>query len=240
MKTVHEVSRITGVSIRALQYYDQIGLLRPAERSESGYRLYDDSSLERLQQILLFRELEFPLQEIRRILDSPDFDRTRAMEQQITLLRMKQEHLQKLIELAENIKMKGGNPMDFTAFDRTKLEEYAEAAKKTWGDTQAYREYEEKARGRSDRDESAVAQGLMAIFRDFGALRGGDPASAEAQAQVAALQGYISANYYNCTPEILSGLGRMYAAGGEFTENIDRYGGEGTARFVNEAIQAYV
>ena len=240
MKTVHEVSRLTGVSIRALQYYDRIGLLRPAERSEAGYRLYDDSSLERLQQILLFRELEFPLQEIRRILDSPDFDRTRAMEQQITLLRMKQEHLQKLIDLAQNIKTKGGNPMDFTAFDRTKLEKYAEDAKKTWGDTQAYREYEEKARSRSDRDEGVIAEGLMELFRGFGALRGGDPASAEAQAQVAALQDYISANYYNCTPEILSGLGRMYAAGGEFTENIDRCGGEGTARFVNEAIRAYV
>lgn len=87
--TVKEVSSLTGVSIRTLQYYDKIGLLAPADYTESGYRLYDDTALERLQQILLFRELEFPLKEIRRILSEPDFDRDKALEQQITLLTMK-------------------------------------------------------------------------------------------------------------------------------------------------------
>ena len=86
MLTVHEVSKLTGVSIRTLQYYDEIGLLSPASYTEAGYRLYDDSALERLQQILLFRELEFPLKEIRRIIDAPDFDQARALEQQIELL----------------------------------------------------------------------------------------------------------------------------------------------------------
>lgn len=86
MMTVHEVSRLTGVSIRTLQYYDQIGLLHPAEYTEAGYRLYDDAALETLQQILLFRELEFPLKDIRRIIQSPSFDREKALEQQIELL----------------------------------------------------------------------------------------------------------------------------------------------------------
>ncbi len=94
MKTVHEVSRLTGVSIRTLQYYDKIGLLRPAGHTRSGYRLYDDAALERLQQILLFRELEFPLKDIRAILESADFDREKALEQQITLLSLKKEHLE--------------------------------------------------------------------------------------------------------------------------------------------------
>ena len=76
MMTVNEVSKLTGVSIRALQYYDTIGLLPPAGYTEAGYRLYDDTAMERLQQILLFRELEFPLKEIKRILDSPNFDRS--------------------------------------------------------------------------------------------------------------------------------------------------------------------
>ena len=83
--TVHEVSRLTGVSIRALQYYDRIGLLRPSDRTPAGYRLYGDTELARLQQILLFRELEFPLRDIRAILESPTFDRGKALDQQIRL-----------------------------------------------------------------------------------------------------------------------------------------------------------
>ena len=100
MMTVNEVSKLTGVSIRTLQYYDTIGLLPPAGYTEAGYRLYDDAAMERLQQILLFRELELPLKEIKRILDSPHFDRNRALEQQIELLTMKKEHLENLILFA--------------------------------------------------------------------------------------------------------------------------------------------
>ena len=101
MMTVHEVSRLTGVSIRALQYYDKIGLLPPAEYTESGYRLYDDASLERLQQILLFRELEFPLKDVKEIVNSPNFDRSKALKQQIELLMLKKEHIENLIGLSE-------------------------------------------------------------------------------------------------------------------------------------------
>ena len=85
MMKISEMSKLTGVSIRTLQYYDKIGLLCPTKYTESGYRLYDDTALERLQQILLFRELEFPLKEIKRIINSPEFDRQKALEQQITL-----------------------------------------------------------------------------------------------------------------------------------------------------------
>lgn len=81
MMTVNEVSKLTGVSARTLQYYDTIGLLKPSRYTESGYRLYDDTALERLQQILLFKELEFPLKEIKEIIDAPDFDRNKALEQ---------------------------------------------------------------------------------------------------------------------------------------------------------------
>ena len=97
MMTVNEVSKLSGVSIRTLHYYDTIGLLHPTEVTEAGYRLYDDAALERLQQILLFRELEFPLKEIRGILDAPNFDRNKALEQQIELLTLKKEHLENLI-----------------------------------------------------------------------------------------------------------------------------------------------
>lgn len=120
MMTVNEVSKLTGVSIRALQYYDAIGLLPPAGYTEAGYRLYDDAAMERLQQILLFRELEFPLKEIKRILDSPNFDQSKALKQQIELLTMKKEHLENLILFARGIKVMGVNYMDFKAFDTQK------------------------------------------------------------------------------------------------------------------------
>ena len=86
MMTVNEVSKLAGVSIRTLQYYDKIGLLHPTGYTDAGYRLYDDADLERLQHILLFRELEFPLKDIKMIVNSPDFDRSKALEQQIELL----------------------------------------------------------------------------------------------------------------------------------------------------------
>ncbi len=107
MMTVHEVSKLTGISVRTLQYYDKIGLFPPAEYTEAGYRLYDEESLARLQMILLFRELEFPLKDIKGIIDSPDFDRNKALEQQIKLLEMKKAHTENLILLAKGMKMLG-------------------------------------------------------------------------------------------------------------------------------------
>ena len=241
MMTVNEVSKLTGVSIRTLQYYDKIGLLHPAEYTEAGYRLYDDAALETLQQILLFRELEFPLKDIKKIVGSPDFDRSKALEQQIELLTLKKEHL-------ENLR---------------KIDEYAAQAKAAWGTTPAYKEFEQKSKGRTREEDQNIAQGLMDIFAEFGAIKGAeagakkdkelgilkgaeheaikgaDPASEEAQALVKKLQDYITQHFYNCTKEILSGLGKMYAGGGDFTKNIDSYGGEGTAEFVHQAIEIY-
>ena len=240
MMTVHEVSILTGVSIRTLQYYDRIGLLHPAEYTDAGYRLYDDAALETLQQILLFRELEFPLKDIQRIIQNPSFDRQKALDQQITLLELKKEHLDNLIILAREIKATGvKTKMDFSAFDSKKMDEYAEKAKKAWGDTPAYQEYEQKTKGRSKAETMEVSRQMMDIFAEFGAIRKGDPASPEAQVLVRKLQDFISVHYYTCTNQILSGLGQMYAAGGEMTGNIDSYGGEGTADFASRAIEVF-
>ena len=240
MMTVHEVSRLTGVSIRTLQYYDRIGLLHPAEYTEAGYRLYDDTALETLQQILLFRELEFPLKDIQQIIQSPSFDRQKALDQQITLLELKKERLDNLIHLAREIKTTGAKTkMDFSAFDTKKTDEYAAKAKEAWGDTPAYQEYEQKAKGRSKAETLEISRQMMDIFAEFGAVRNGDPASPEARALVRKLQDFISAHYYTCTNQILSGLRQMYAAGGEMTGNIDSYGGEGTAAFAGRAIRVF-
>ena len=240
MMTVHEVSRLTGVSIRTLQYYDRIGLLPPAEYTEAGYRLYDDTALETLQQILLFRELEFPLKEIRQIIQSPAFDRQKALDQQIQLLQLKKEHLENLIVLARGIKTTGVKQnMDFSAFDTKKIDEYAAQAKASWGETSEYHEFEQKSQARSKEEENALARQMMAIFTEIGEHKEDDPDSEAVQSLVVKLQDFISRHYYTCSKQILSSLGEMYAAGGEMTANIDKAGGEGTAAFANEAIKAF-
>ncbi len=237
MMTVKEVSKRTGVSIRTLQYYDRIGLLKATAYTEAGYRLYDHRALERLQQILLFRELEFPLKDIQIILGSPDFDRSKALRQQIELLELKKEHIENLITLARGIQTTGEHTMDFSAFDQRKLEEYSRQAKESWGQTEAYAEFEEKSKNRSADTEHGLGQGLMEIFAEMGGIKQGNPGSEAAQRLVKKLQDYISEHYYKCTNHILLGLGQMYAAGGEFTENIDAVGGAGTAAFANAAIE---
>lgn len=239
MKTVKEVSDLTGVSIRTLHYYDRIGLLRPTEVKASGYRLYDDTALERLQQILLFRELAFPLKQIKEILDSPGFDRKKALEQQIELLTLRKEHLEQLIAFAREIKLTGVRTMDFTVFDTKKLDEYAERAREQWGGTESYREFEEKHAKRSKEAETEAARGLMELLAEFGRLSQKAPSDDAVQKQVEKLRSYLTEHYYNCTIEILKELGEMYGAGGEFTDNINRYAGAGTAEFAAEAIAVY-
>ena len=240
MMTVHEVSKLSGVSIRTLQYYDSIGLLKPSDYTESGYRLYDDAAIERLQMILLFRELEFPLKDIQKIIDSPNFDKSKALEQQIQLLMLKKEHIENLINLARGIKKTGvKNIMDFTAFDTKKIEEYTAQAKESWGDTDAFKEYEKKSKGRTAEDNVNMAKDMMKLFTEFGGMKDLAPESETVQKQVKKLQDFISENYYTCTNEILAGLGKAYSAGGEMTENIDKAGGEGTGAFADKAIQIY-
>ncbi len=121
MKTIKEVSKITGVSIRTLRYYDEIGLLRPAKFTDSGYRLYDDQSLEKLQEILFFRELEIPLQEIKKIMDNPDYDREQALQAQKALLEKKRNRLNGIIELISDV-IGGVNTMSFEAFSNDDIQ----------------------------------------------------------------------------------------------------------------------
>lgn len=236
MKTVTEVSKITGVSVRTLHHYDEIGLLKPAKVTEAGYRLYDTANLQRLHAILLLKELQFPLKDIKEILDTPGFDPMEALTQQIGLLELKRQHLTDLIDHAREIQKTGVIPMDFSSFDTEKIDRYATEAKKKWGKTEAYKEYEAKTAGRSKAEMQDAGDKLMDIFREFGEIRHLSPASPEAQALVAKLQSFITDNYYTCTKQILFGLGQMYAAGDEMNENIDKAGGEGTGAFAKAAI----
>ena len=239
MKTVNEVSKITGVSVRTLHHYDAIGLLKPAKVTEAGYRLYDTASLQRLHAILLLKELQFSLKDIKEILDAPGFDPMEALQQQIGLLELQRQHLTELIDHARQIQKTGVMTMDFSAFDKTQMDEYAAQAKAKWGHTGAYKEFEQKTAGQSHQQQKAAGNALMDIFAEFGHLRHLSHEGKEAQALVAKLQSFITEHYYTCTPEILRGLGQMYIAGDSMTENIDRAGGEGTAEFVHMAIEGY-
>jgi len=236
MKTVKQVSILTGVSVRTLHHYDEIGLLKPAKVTEAGYRLYDDASLCRLHSILLLRQLQFSLNQIKEILDAPGFDPMEALSQQIELLELQKKHLEDLISHARKIQKTGVIPMDFSSFDTEKIDRYAREAKEKWGQTQAYKEFESKTAGK---DMASTGDALMDIFREFGEIRHLPPASQKAQALVKKLQDFITANYYTCTKQILFGLGQMYAAPGQMNENIDKAGGNGTGAFAKDAIEIY-
>ena len=239
MMTVKEVSKLAGVSVRTLQYYDKIGLLQPTKYTDSGYRLYDDTALERLQQILLFRELEFPLKEIKAILDSTNFDGKKALSQQIELLELKKQHLENLINFARGIKMIGVRAVDFTVFDRSKIDEYAKRTREQWGNTDAYKEFIEKTKDRTQEEDDRLAEEFMGLFVEFGTMKNESPDSERVQLQVKKIQDYITEHLYTCTDTILASLGKMYAGGGELTDNIDKSCGSGTAGFVSQAIKIY-
>lgn len=239
MKTVKQVAALTGVSVRTLHHYDAIGLLPPTRVTEAGYRLYDDTALRRLQTILLFRELRFPLKEILRILDSPGFDPMAALDQQIRMLELQRDHLDGLISHARQIQKTGGIELNFEPFDQQKQAAYAAEAKAKWGRTEPYQEFEQKTRDQNPEQLHSTDKALMDIFAQLGAVRHLSPACEEAQALVGTLQRFITDHYYTCTSQILRGLGQMYIAGDAMTENIDRSGGPGTARFAHEAIEIF-
>lgn len=239
MRTVKEVSKLTGISVRTLHHYDAIGLLKPANITGAGYRLYDDESLKRLQNILMFRELQFPLKEIKAILDSPEFDSEEALGQQIKLLEMRQKHLEKLIAFAREIQKKGVDNMNFNAFDKTEMEQYEQEVRERWGGTKEYAQYEQKTKGKTEKGIQEMADKLLALFAEIGQLREFSPSQKEVQEKIGELQTFITDNYYSCTDEILHGLGQMYVMDERMKRNIDRAGGDGTAEFVKQAVEIY-
>lgn len=238
---INEVAKLTGVTVRTLHYYDEIGLLSPSEITEVGYRLYDNTALETLQQILFFRELEFSLSDIKEIMTNPNYNKDEALRKHRELLIKKRSRLDNLISLLDNT-LKGDNTMSFQEFDITEIEkakrEYANEVKERWGHTDAYAESEEKTAGYDDAQWKLLIGEGAVILKEFGECRGLLPGSIEAQALVEKWQSYITTSFYNCTKEILSCLGMMYIGDERFTENIDK-NGKGTAEFMANAIAIY-
>ncbi|HFU4450567.1 TPA: MerR family transcriptional regulator [Streptococcus suis] len=234
--TVRQVSQLTGLTVRTLHHYDQIGLLKPAFVAENGYRYYNQENLACLQEILLFRELDFSLKDIQQLLDVTEVNRQQVLRDHITLLELKRERLDRIINHARLLTEKGGEVMDFHAFDSSQLEAYKAEARERWGNTSAFAEFEEKYDASKDR---VFAQEMQAIFEVFGKMQSLEVSHPDVQAQVANLQAYITENFYTCTKEILQNLGLMYVEDERFSANIDRAGGLGTAAFVSQAIAVY-
>ena len=235
---IKDFAEFTGVSVRTLHYYDEIGLLKPAYADEhNGYRFYDEDSLLRMQEILFYRELDFPLKSIIEILSSPDYNKEKALAEQKKLLILKKERLEKLISAIDGAS-EGRNIMK--AFDNSEFEKYKDEVKEKWGKTQAYSEYTEKSKSYTKDSYSSMAEAMDAILSEFAAaMKSGYCAdSAETQGLVGKLQSHITENYYTCTKEILTGLGQMYVFDERFRRNIDKHS-EGTAEYISEAINKY-
>lgn len=238
---IHEVAAISGVTVRTLQYYDQIGLLIPSEVTEAGYRIYHEEDLDRLQQILFFRELEFPLKEIKDIMNNPNYDRLEALRKQKIMLLEKRSRMDRLIRLVEE-KLGGQQDMSFKEFSMESIEnqkkQYAEEVRNRWGASDAYAEYEKKTKKYSKEDWNSILQVSDSIMGEFAKYRDLSPEDERVQELVARWQEFITSHYYECTKEILAGLGKMYVCDNRFRENIDKHG-EGTAELMSKAIEIY-
>ena len=241
---IRDFARLCGVSVRTLHHYDSIGLLRPAEiNKENGYRIYNEDSLRRMQEIMFFRELDFPLRDIAGLLDASGYDRRAALTAQRRLLVLKKERIERLISAIDEAEK--GDDVDMKVFANSEYEarreEYAKEVRERWGSTDAYRESEQRTAGYSADDHSRIAGAMNDLMAEFAhCMQNGESAgSKQAQELVGRWQSLISQNYYHCTDEILAGLGQMYAADERFRRNIDRVGGEGSAEFIRNAIEIY-
>lgn len=233
---VSEVAKLTGVSVRTLHYYDEIGLLKPAVVAENGYRLYSDGNLQQLQQILFFRELDFSLQEIKRILTDPNFVAIEALEAHRRTLVEKQARLKRLIQTIDQtiLDEKGAilmtNEERFKGFDFTK-NEYEQEAREKWGN-EAVDNMNKKVM-----DNTSMQNKMNERFRTLANIRHDKPSSDEAQKEIARWFNDLN-QIGNYSLAAFQGLGEMYVADERFKENIDQFG-DGLAEFMCEAMRVF-
>ena len=229
--SIGDAAQRLGVSVRTLRHYDEIGLVKPTQVGENGYRYYDREAMALLQQVLFYRELGMSLKEIGPLLQAPETQRRKALEAHRHLLELKKQQLEGLLQLVDDTL--GGKTMQKPKITQADIdaakEQYAAEAKERWGHTDAWKQSQGKTPNAAKMDE---------IFQGFAALLGTDPADRAVQAQVKDWQQFITDNLYPCTDEILAGLGQMYVCDERFTANLDKYG-EGTAKLMSDAIKIY-
>ena len=244
-KTVGKVANLSGVSVRTLHHYDNIGLLSPTERSESGYRLYAEGDLVRLQEILLWRSFGFPLEEIRALLTDPSRDRMEALALQRQKLVEEVGAIHERIAALDAViqKQRTGEAMDevdFVAlFDGFDPAEYEEEAEQLWGGTDAWAESRRRTKSYGAREWEAIKVEMNALNERFAALlrAGAAPDTSAALEAARDHRLHIQRWFYDCPPEVHQGLGDMYVADDRFKATYEAVA-PGLADFVQQAIRA--
>lgn len=247
MYKVKEVAELTGVSVRTLHHYDRIGLFKPEALSSAGYRLYSEENLERLQQIMVFKEMDFSLQEIKEIMERPEFNRQENLKRHKELLLAKKKRLEEMIQTVEQTidSIEGGYKMAdkdmFKGFDMKEIEEhqkkYSEEAKKKYG-RETVENVEKRTSGYSAEDWGDIQSKTDEIYKRLITGMNQGTEAPEVQQAVADWRQFITDHYYDCTLEIYRGLGDLYVEDPRFTKNIDKYQ-QGLAAFFKEAIHYY-
>jgi len=243
--TVSQVARLAGVSVRTLHHYDERGLLRPSGRSEAGYRLYEQQDLQRLQQVLFFKELGFPLEEIARLMSDPAFDLRAALRMQRQLLTERATRVQALIQAVDAAleSIERGTVMTkeemFEVFGDFDPSKYEDEARQRWGESQAYRESARRTARYAKKDwEQIKAEGDHLQRELVARLEAGRaPTDLEVMALAEQHRAYIERWFYPCSLEMHRGLGELYVSDSRFTESIDRVR-PGLALFMRDAFRA--
>ena len=242
---VSEVARLAGVTVRTLHHYDETGLVRPSGRSAAGYRLYAPEDLERLQQVLLFRELDFPLEQIQRLLGDPDFDVRAALRMQRQLLTDRAVRTKALIAAVDATidALEKGTTMTeqerFEVFGDFDPSKYEEEAKEKWAGSEAYRESARRTRKYKKEHWAKIRAEGDGIFEELARLLNEHrpPMSAEAMELAERHRKHIERWFYQCPRAMHAGLGELYVTDERFRESLDRYG-PGLAEFARAAWRA--
>lgn len=239
---INEVAKLVNISVRTLHYYDDINLLKPSKINSSGYRIYDDENLKKLQQILFLRELDFSLKDIKSILNNENFDFQKAFINHKKLLMMKRNRLDNLINLLDKY-IEGEDTMSFKEFDTSEIEkakkDFEEEVKQRWGNSLAYKQSKKRTDSYSKGQWEVISKENKEIFQSFANLRSEKVSCDEVQNLVQKWKDFINKYYYDCSNEMLRSLATLYISDERFKKNIDKYG-ENTAQFISDAIIYFV
>jgi len=242
MRTVGEVAELAGVTVRLLHHYDEIGVLSPSARSEAGYRLYSYGDLERLQEILIWRALGFPLGEIKALLDDGTYDRAQALRRQRSLVESELGRLgavARALDEALAALATGTTVKETTMFEGFDNSQYEDDVRSRWGDTDAFRQSAQRMASYGDAQWTLIRSQAEEINRAFLELQAAceQPGGAAARQVAERHRQHISRWFYDCSHEFHCGLAEIYVTDPRFKENYERQA-EGLARYVHDAIVA--
>ncbi len=251
--TVQKLANISGVTVRTLHYYDEVGLLEPSRVKNNGYRFYEEKELLKLQQIMFFRELDFPIVEIKKIMDDPKFDTTAALRDHKKLIEIKKIRLEKLVQTIDKT-IKRIQPLQASSGRMTKKEttmkdeelyqsfkehdkKYAKEAKERWGNTEAYKQSQEKVKKMSKEDMFTMKKNGDELMKEIVANMNKGPESRDVQKLIDRHYNNLR-TFYEPNIEMYRGLAQMYVDDPRFTAYFEKYA-KGLAVFMRDAMYVY-